>query len=254
MNTYGLDFIELKNFDNIKYGKYHYNYKTVDFMLNWKENAQKTLIVFNARIGGAIQLPVFYKHDFENNDINVLCLSDKLLEYARNCHNTIYTGTTEIRFDAIYKEIIQNVLTIVNTGTNIFFGSCSGAHPAIRYGLLFEAFIVVTNGYVYIDEAIYNTYSTKLENQSNLVFINFTNIDTQKLIKIHKPKHLYIYINKNDTFVFNLNKEFFLECKKYFTDNISLIVHDTLEEGKDAHDIFYPKDQTFESIIKNIEF
>jgi len=249
MNSYGIEFKKLDEFDDIKYGKYHYNYKTVDFMLNWYENVNKTVIVFHARVDGSEKFPIFYKHNSKSDKFNILSLSDKLLEQARGCQNILFFGTKEIEYDKIYEEIIKNILKLVGTTTNIFFGSCSGAHPAIRYGLLFGEHIVVTNGYTCIDESTFEIYSNKVRKFANL---NMICVDTKEISKIYAPKHLHIYVNKNDTFVFDLNKDFYLHCKKYFSDKISMILHDTVIKGQDPHAIFYPENQTFESIIESI--
>jgi hypothetical protein len=251
-NQYNIEFIDLKdNFDNVKIGKYHYNYKTVDFMFNYKENAEKTLITFHARVRGTEKLPIFAKYNYENEKINVLSLDDKLLEFNRSLHNTLYYGTKEIPYDEYYIEIIEKIFNLVKTKKNIFFGSCSGSIPALYYGSIFNGIIVSGNGFVYPEKETITFHKNTVKKLSNLNF-KFDYIDTKEQVIKYKPKHIYIYINKNDTFVFNQNKDFIIFCKKNIPDKITAIIHDTKIEGKDAHDIFYPEEETFESVIEKI--
>ena len=65
MNSYNIDYLKIENFENIKYGKFHYNYKTIDFMFNYKENSEKLLIIFHATIKITDKLPMFLKHNYE---------------------------------------------------------------------------------------------------------------------------------------------------------------------------------------------
>lgn len=250
-NQYRIPYEEINNnLENIKKGKYHYNYKTVDFMFNWKENAKKTLIVFHARVEGAEKTPIFYKYNYENDNINVLSISDALLEYGRKLHNGMYFGTEEIPFEQYYIEIIDYCLKIAKTKKNIFFGSCSGAFPAIYYGSLFGGIIISVNGYVFLEQSTYDAYKKKIKEISNLTLNDLP--DNKKLVINKNPKHIYIYQNKNDKFVFNLNKEFIMSCKKNIPDKITSVIHDNTIEGKDAHDVFYPEGESFESIIEKI--
>ena len=249
-NNYSIPYIDLyNNLYSMKKGKYHYNYKSVDFMFNYKENATKTLIVFHARVGGAEKLPMFYKHSYENDGCNVLTISDKLLESMRSMHNAMYFGTLEIEFDKIYIEIIDACLKLSNTQKNIFFGTCSGAFPAVHYGAIFNQIIVIANGYPYIDDITSSTYEKKVK---ELAGLSKKFVDNKQHILEHIPQHIFLYINKNDTFVFNLNKDFIMHCKKYIPDNITVYIHNNKIEGRDAHDVFYPQNETFESIIEKI--
>lgn len=249
-NSYSIEYIDLgETFDNIQLGKHHYNYKTVDFMFNYKANAKKTIITFHARVSGNEKLPIFAKYNYEKENCNVLCMSDKLLESIRNLHNGMYFGTEEIEFDKIYIEIINYCLKKANTIKNIFFGSCSGAFPAVHYGSIFNETVLIANGYPFIEESTSSSYEKKVKELSGLTK---KYVDNKQHILEHNPKHIYLYINKNDTFVFNLNKEFILHCKKHIPDKITTIIHDTKIEGKDAHDVFYPEGETFESVVEKI--
>jgi hypothetical protein len=250
-NQYGILYEEINNdLGNIKSGKFHYNYKTVDFMFNWKESAKKTLVVFHSRVGGAEKIPIFYKYNYERDDTNVLAISDKLLESVRKLHNAMYFGTREIPFDQYYIEIINFCLKKTNTDKNIFFGSCSGAFPALYYGAIFHGIIVCPNGYTILEESTYDAYKKKIKEISGFATIDSQN-DKEHVLK-YNPEHIYIYQNKNDKFVFNLNKEFITFCKKNIPDKITAIIHDNMIEGKDAHDVFYPEGESFESVIEKI--
>jgi hypothetical protein len=248
-NNYNIPFIQLDNLDELKIGKYHYNYKTVDFMFNWKKNALKTLVVFHGRVHTYEKWPVFYKYNFEKDNINILSISDKLLKNARELHNTIYTNTQNNNYHEIYYEIISFILKITDTKKNIFYGSCSGAFPAIKYGSLFNGYVFCTNGYVFFEKHTYDFYKNKLLKLSNEELIYD---DIYDIVKNSNPKHIYLYYNKNDTTYFELNKNFIVFCKKNIPDKITYIIHDTHEEGKDAHDLHFPVGENFDSIIDKI--
>jgi hypothetical protein len=250
-NQYGILYEEINNnLENIKLGKYHYNYKSIDFMFNWKENAKKTIVVFHARVGGAAKTPIFYKNEYENENINVLSIADGLLGYVRRLHNTIYIGTHEIPFDQYYIEIIDFCFKLAKTTKNIFFGSCSGAFPAVYYGAVFHSTIVCVNGYIVIDTSEFETYKKKIKELAGLTWDDYP--DQNQHILNNMPEHMYIYQNKNDKFVFHKSKEFIMSCKKNIPNKITAIIHGNTIEGKDAHDVFYPEGETFESIIEKI--
>ena len=248
-NNYNIPFIQLDKLADIKYGKYHYNYKTVDFMFNFKKNAKKTLIAFHGRVHSHESWPVFYKHNFEHNNFNVLSISDRLLEQTRELHNTMYLSVKKLNYHEIYFEIISIVLNLTKTEKNIFFGSCSGSFPAVRYGSLFNGYILCMNGYVFLLKNYFDSYNKKI---SKFINDEFIYIDNFNVILKSPPKHIYLYINKNDTITFDLNKNFIVFCKKNLPDRITHKLHDTVIEGKDPHDVHFPEGDDFISAIERI--
>jgi hypothetical protein len=245
-NTYNIQFIELNELNNIKYGKYHYNYKTVDFMFNYKETAIKNLIVFHGRVFTNKSWPIFYKYNYEHPDYNVISISDKLLENARFLHNTMYLYGNKNNYHEIYYDIISFILNLTKNEKSIFFGSCSGAYPAVRYGSLFNGYILCFNGYVNLEKHFFDTYNDKIKKIINDDYIYIDNTD---IIIKNNPKHILLYINKNDTITFDLNKKFILFCKNHMPNNISYIIHDTIIENRDPHDIHFPIEENFDSIL-----
>lgn len=249
-NNYNIPFVQLDNLEDIKYGKYHYNYKTVDFMFNMKENAKKTLIVFHASIDHSEKMPIFYKYNFENGNFNVLSISDKLLESARKLRCMVFLGTDEIPYDEYYIEIIKYCLILAKTQKNIFFGSSSGSFPALYYGTLFNGVILFTNGYIKIENLKYEIYKKKLKQDLNLTVKK--NIDLIEHVLNNNPLHIYLYYNKNDNLYTDSITNFIIECKKKIPNKFNCILHDTVIEGKDPHDVHFPEGEDFNSVIEKI--
>ena len=251
-NNYDMSFVDLGNeisSKNIKHGKYHYNYKTVDFMFNYKENTEKLLIIFHGRIYHTEQWPVFYKYNYEKDNISVLSICDKLLEINRELHNVLFLSTEKIDYRKIYQEIIKYFIDLVSCNKNIFYGSCSGTYTALYYASIFKQYFVGANGYVSISDDIYKSYDDKIYKKHGFRTIY---INTYEVIQKSQPKHIYLYINKYDTITYEMNKNFILFCKKYFPDIMTALIHDNKIDNKDPHDIHFPKNENFDTIIDKI--
>lgn len=249
MNNYGIPYEQIDTFNNLKFGKYHYNYKTVDFMFNNKENSDILLIVFHGRVHTKEKWPVFYKHNYEKENVSVLSICDKLLETNRELHNVLYLSTNMIDYRNIYNDIIKEIIKCYNYKRKIFFGTCSGTYTALYYGCIFNGIVICANGYINIDVELFKKYDDKIYNNYKY---NTLYIDNYEIISCNKPKHIYLFINKYDTITFEMNKKFIIYCKKNFPDIITATIHDNQIENKDPHDVFFPKNETFESIMNNI--
>jgi hypothetical protein len=248
-NVYGIPFKKLENINDIIQGKYHYNYKDVNFMFNWKENSEKLVILFHGAIRKEDSLPMFLKQNYEKNDVSLLTISDKLLEYTKNrssmyTRTTHFTETKDIKLNNIYSEIIQKSIDVSKNSKIIFLGPCSGSRPAIYFGSIFNANIVILNGWIYVSDD-----SKKLFEKSSGIE-NCIKYDIEEIIIKSKPKHIKIYINKQDNMTFNMNLKFINFCKKNIPDNFDVITFDHIKK-LDGHTTFFPEEENFDTIIKN---
>lgn len=233
MNSYNIPYFELNDsLANIQEGKYHYNYKTIDFMFNYVQNSKKIIVFFHSIVNLNISLPVFYKHDFDMKNFSILSLSDKLLEKHRNLLCCMYYGTYENKYDEIYKDIINSILIMMNTKDIIFCGICGGGLPALYYGISFNGIILLCNPIIYIE----NTYQFKMLQKYGIPW------DIEKLItddcKIH------IYLNTNDYFS-KLHVDRFIGFFK--NTKITMVDH-----KNDPHFNYFPNGKTLIDIINDI--
>lgn len=250
-NVYGIPYIEFDNFDDIKFGKYHYNYKTIDFMLNYKENSEKLLIIFHGSIRKEDILPMFLKYNYEKDNISLLSISDKLLElnYKKSTmftRSACFSETNKYNFHEIYIDVMNNIINIVKAKKNIFIGPCIGAKPAIYFGSIFKSNILILNGWIYPTEEMKQNF----EKSANLEQNSSINYDIEKKIIESPPNHIKIYINKQDKWVFDMNLQFINFCKKHIPDKIDVTVFDYNNPKKfDAHMTFFPEGENFDSVV-----
>jgi hypothetical protein len=248
-NPYEIEYIELNDdLNNINMGKFHYNYLGIDFMLNYKEKSEKLLIVFHARVDTNDKIPVFHKHNYEKEKISVLSISDKILEKYQHINSTCYIDLPGENYHDKYNNIIKYTIEKIKAQKNIFYGSCSGAFPAIHFGSLFNETILCTNSYLYIEnfETLYNKRAGFAENK----FIYFK---LEETVKNNHPKHIYLYVNKNDDeFVYKQNIKFIKFCKDHIPDKITYKIHDTYQENFKCHFFYFPEKEDFGSVLNSI--
>jgi hypothetical protein len=250
MNNYNIPFCEIETLSEINFGKYHYNYKTVDFMFNYKENSEKLLIVFHGRVHSNEKYPVFYKYNFERENTSVLSLSDRLLKNNRKIHNTFFLSSLKYNYQDVYIDIINYVLNSINCEKNIFFGTCSGSFPALYYGIIFKKYIFIANGFIEIN-CVAENLMIDVYKKNNL-YDELVKINIFDTLKISQPKQIYLYINKHDSMTFEMNKIFILFCKKNYPDIITPVIHDTIIDNKDGHDIHFPNGENFDTVFDKI--
>ena len=248
-NIYGISFKQLDKIDDIIPGKYHYNYKTVDFMFNWKEKSEKLVILFHGSIRKDDKLPIFLKHNYDKEGISLLTISDKLLEYNKKNTKTMmtrsaaYMETDEIILHNIYNEIIKKCINLTKTMNNIFVGPCIGAKAAIYFGSMFNGVIIILNGWIYLSNELVKSFE-KSSGVNNCI-----NYDIEKKLIESKPKFIKIYINKQDIYTYNMNLKFINFCKKIIPESLKVITFDRIEKI-DGHNTFFPEGENFDSIIK----
>lgn len=253
-NSYGIPYVKLENLNDIQVGKFHYNYKTIDFMLNYKENSEKLLIIFHGSIRINDKLPMFLKHNYNKENISVLSISDKLLEFSQNrttkyTRSAYFAETTEYKFHKTYCEIIEKSINITNNKKNIFIGPCIGAKPAVYFGSKFKSQILLMNGWLYPTEEMKTNFETIAKIPQNSI-INY-NIE-QKILE-SQPEFIHIYINKQDKMTFDMNLQFVIFCKKNTPDKFKLTVFDYYNPDKfDPHMTFFPEGENFDSVVAKI--
>jgi len=256
-NSYGIPYIELANLDDIRYGKFHYNYNEIDFMFNFKDNSDKLIIIFHGAIRVTDKLPMFLKHDYDKDNISALIISDKLLELSKtNIHMFSRSGgfceTNTIKYHTIYKAIIQQCIDCVNKNNNhkiIFIGPCIGAKPALYFGSFFAGIVLILNGWIYLSDDVINFF----EKSANLEYGSIINYDIEQQLIKSPPKCIYIYINKSDNDLFAMTHKFIIFCKNNIPNNFSATIFDYYDKTKfNAHMTFFPEGETFDSIIQKI--
>jgi hypothetical protein len=247
-NPYGIPYIEIEdNLENIKIGKYHYNHSGIDFMLNYKKNSEKLLIAFHARVDTNDKIPVFHKYNYENNKISVLSISDKLLEKYQHINSTCHMDLPNENYHQKYFDIIKYIINLIKSPKNIFYGSCSGALPAIYFGSLFNETILCSNSFIY-----YNDFETLYNKRAGFSENLFIYPNLEGAIKKSQPKHLYLYVNQNDNYIYQQNVKFIKFCKDVIPDKITYKIHDTQQPNINCHLFYFPEKEDFDSILNSI--
>lgn len=248
-NPYGIPYLELDDdLDKIKTGKYHYNYLGIDFMLNFKENTEKLLIAFHARVETNDKIPIFHKHNYENDKISILSFSDKLLEKYQHINSTCFLDLPGENYHDKYLSILKFIIKKINAKKNIFYGSCSGALPAIHFGSILNETIFCTNAFIY-----YKDFETHYNKRAGFTENFFIVPDLEETINKSEPKHIYLYINKNDNqYIYKQNIKFIKFCKENIPDKITYKIHDTFQENTNCHLFCFPEKENFDSIIESI--
>jgi hypothetical protein len=248
-NVYGIPYKQIENIDEIIPGKYHYNYKTVDFMFNWKESSNRLVILWHGSIQEKDKLPMFLKHNYDDDEISLLTISDKLLEYNTKNRNSMcvrsagFCEAFNIKLHHIYIEIIKKCINLCQENKIIFLGPCIGASPAIYFGSLFNQNIILTNGWIYLSNELIKAFE-RASGVDNIIYYNI-----EEMIEKSKPKHIKIYINKQDNLTLNMNLKFINFCKKTIPNDFEVITFDRIEKI-DGHNTFFPEGENFDSIIK----
>lgn len=261
-NCYGIPYIELSDLNDMKLGKFHYNYNEIDFMFNYKENSNRLVIFFHGTIRQTDKLPMFIKHNYDKENISVLTISDKILEYQSNNTNIFNRGGMHAdhptkQFHNTYIKIISECSKLSSTNM-IFVGPCSGAKPALYFGSIFESIILILNGWIYMkDEIFLHCFKTSsMDKDINTTMINEIrkyNYDIEKKILESSPKHIYIYCNKQDAMSFQFNNKFIKFCKNNIPDKYTPIIFDYHNKEKiDAHMTFFPEGESLDSVLQKL--
>jgi len=246
MNSYGIDFVG--DIENLQIGKYHYNHNGIDFMFNYKKNSQKTIIVFHAKVNTADTIPVFHKHDYECESTNVLSFSDKLLEKYQFLNSTCFMDLPNENYHEKYKFIINFILKKVQTPINIFYGSCSGALPALYFGCVFNEIILCTNAYIYYED-LENLHNKRAGFDTNL----FIYPVMEKILLEYTPKHIYLYFNKNDNITNAQNIKFIKYCNNIIPKKMTYKSFGSDWNKLCCNNFYFPENETFNDVINNIK-
>lgn len=247
-NSYDIEYVELDNcLDNLKFGKYHYKYDDIDFMLNYKNNALKTIIIFHAKVNTNDPIPVFHKYNYDEPNINVLSFSDKLLEKYQFLNSTCFMDLPGENYHERYKNIIDFVLKKTATKTNIFYGSCSGSLPALFYGCLFGEIIFCSNAYIYYED-LENFHNKRAGFNKNL----FIYPKIEEILLTHKPKHIYLYFNKSDATTYSQNIKFIKYCHNIIPNSVTYKLHESTTQTYCCQTFYFPENESFENVINSI--
>ena len=247
-NSYGIPYFDIfNNLENMKVGKYHYNYKGIDFMLNYKTQSEKLLIVFHARVDIHDKIPVFHKNNYDKCNVSVLSLSDKLLEKYQHINSTLFADLPNEFYQNKYLEIIRFIMQLINAPKNIFYGSCSGGYAAINYGSRCNGIVICTNSYIYTNDFI-DLYNRRAGFASN----QFIMPNIEEIVQESPPKYMYIYVNKNDNYIYQQNVKFIKFCKNNIPDKFTYKIHESSNGILNCHLFYFPDGENFDSIFESI--
>jgi len=132
---------------------------------------------------------------------------------------------------------------IIPTKT-IFYGSCSGAYPALYFGCCFNKIVLCSNPYIYIDDiiAIYLKRG-KIDPTTSTFF------DIDLTIRKSPPEHIYLYSNEGENYLHKQSIKFLKYCKSIGFNNITHKFHNTSAPNISCHMFLTPPNETFESIM-----
>ncbi len=214
MNLYNIEFKSITNIKNIIIGKYHYKFKGINFFVNFKKPKGKLIIIFHGAIKNTTELPVFrgYNYDFKN--INILSLSDKLLEIYNSLNIGWFLSSKKYNLDILYLQIIKGVIQQINTDDILFYGSSAGGFPSFYYASLLKQKCLIANSQMFIEK--YTNYDKQINilKNNNDEFI-IPNIEQLFLLKFI-PKKIVMFVNINDTHHYIEHAKPFIKiCKEH---------------------------------------
>ena len=237
-NSYKFKTINVNNLENdMIEGNFHYNYKNCDFLLKKKQKNKYLLITFHASVDTNLQLPIFRCFDFNEENIDVLCISDILLNYRKyNNSKTKFDACFYLNCDnehSIYMEIINSI--IHKYEKTVFFGTSAGGLAALIFASYFNSIALLGNSPLYLKNwwNIENT-KTVLKKQNKILEI----LDIEDfLLKNGPPKLLILFTNVKDEIspFENHHKPLINYFENKFPNNILPIYHDLKLKNKNYH-------------------
>ena len=222
-NCYGfrhVDITKLAEIDLKTVGVTDYTYKTVDFMYRVQEDAKKLIVSFHGSLPSSkgsemhrTSLPVFRCFDWVLQNVNVLTISNKLIEVYNNNNNnndnhaerklltSWYLSTEKHDFQKIYDEIVAYIIK-AQTHTNLLsFGTSDGGYPAVSYACRFGMKCVVANTQLYLEQHTQYEVFKKLVDDDKDIINSYAPIE--ELIATHGlPTKMVYYCNLLDTKMF----------------------------------------------------
>ena len=198
-NSYRFKTININKLDcDIIKGNFHYNYKNCDFLFKKKQHSKYLLITFHASVDINLQLPIFRCWDFNEDNIDVLCISDMLMNFRKyNKSKTDFDSCFYLNCDnehSIYREIISSVIHKYNK--SIFFGTSAGGLGALIFASYFNSIALLGNSPLYINDwwNIENTKCVLKKEKKNLEILDIEDF----LLKNGPPKLLILFTNVKD--------------------------------------------------------
>lgn len=252
-NGYGIKTVQIDKLEKIyTKGIIHYKYKDCDFLYK-NNNSKYLLITFHASIPDFHSLPIFRLYDFDEKDIDVLCISDILMKYRRY-------NKTDINYDAcfylncdnehsIYEEIIRSV--IVNYKKTIFFGTSAGGLPALMYASRFKVVALLGNSPLYIKDW-WNIKNTQNVLETRGKHLEILDIE-QYISKNGPPELLILFTNIMDEISpYKDHHEPIINFfNKNYPNNILPCYHSMKLKNKTYHTTHFAK-YSYVELIKNI--
>jgi len=236
-NNYGFKTINVNALEHdLVKGNFHYKYKKCDFL--YKNNNNKYLLItFHASVNINLELPIFRCYDFNEKNIDVLCISDMLMNYRRyNKSKVTFNACFYLNCNdehSIYKQIINSV--IHKYEKTVFFGTSAGGLPALIFSSYFNSIALLGNSPFYINDwwNIKNTKSVLKQQNKNLEILDIE----QYLLENGPPKLLILFTNvKDEISPFEKHHKpliYFFENK--FPNNILPIYHDVKVKNHNYH-------------------
>lgn len=219
-NSYQIQTIHIDDISNdLVIGKYHYIYKNIDFLYN-KENKKNLLITFHGSRKKTTQLPIFRYYNDEYNDYDIISFSDPLPKYNNDIELGWYIKNEYLDTPNLLIEIISQILYFNKYNNVIFYGSSGGGYISLILGSYFEKFVLITNSQIYLEKYFYYNKLKKIVNDISYVNVN-------DYLKIHKPKKIFLYQNKNDI------EHYSDHCLNFINNNLNIDIELTLFERND---------------------
>ena len=252
-NNYGFKTVNVNDLEHdLVKGDFHYKYKKCDFL--YKNNNNKYLLItFHASVNINLELPIFRCYDFNEKNIDVLCISDMLMNYRRyNKSKVMFDSCFYLNCNdehSIYKEIVSSI--IHKYKKTVFFGTSSGGLPALIFSSYFNSIALLGNSPIYINDwwNIKNTKSVLNKQNKKLEILDIE----QYLLENGPPKLLILFTNVKDEIApFEKHHKPLIDFfENKFPNNILPIYHDVKLKNHNYHTTHFAN-YNYRELIKQI--
>ena len=238
---------DLNGVNNKRTAHYAYfvdNFK-IDFLYKPRNKSKGLIVMFHGSRTTGTPLPIVrgFKHKYKN--CRLLSISDPLLEIYSECNRILswYWNTSKYALTKHISSIIEKVSSLSNHDNILFFGSCGGVFPTIKYASMFNQGALLSNSSLYVDEFPYYEDLKSILAQNEDDIFDETRAD-QIIKKYGQPKYIILFNNEKDTYYLDYHTKPFLRfLEEGGMENIidcHIFTGRPPKPGRSHHDVQYP--------------
>jgi predicted esterase YcpF (UPF0227 family) len=236
-----------------------YNYKNLNFLIKFKNNNNNLVIFFHGAVPDIDDRECCFRgfnYDIENTDI--ICVSDILIGIYKNFEISWYLSSNKHNINNIYIEVFDYLINKKNYNKIIFTGTSGGGYPSLYFASYYNKIALISNSQIYPENYWHYKYLIQ-KLKENDDFLLYQNNDIEKLIMKQQPEKIYLYQNLNDDGLNYISNAYYSPFVKFINDNnleniltLQLFNGNEPPEGKTHHHVFFPNNESYISILKQI--